>query len=362
MRIVSGIQPSSDVLHIGNYFGAVRQWLDLQEERKHKLFFFIADLHALTEPTSAEEFRRRIIHIAQDYLALGLDPENCNIFLQSAVPEHTQLMWLLTTTTAMGDLERMTQFKDKSQRVTKEEGVNAGLFLYPVLMAADILLYQAKQVPVGDDQFQHLELAREIARRFNHKFKQVPVGDDQFQHLELAREIARRFNHKFAKNGFAFTIPEPHRSLLGGKIMSLTDPTKKMSKSLGPDSYIGIFDDAQTIKKKIARAVTDSGNEISYDPTTKPGLANLLEIFSILDGGPSPQDIAKTYTSKNYSDLKNDLAQKIIDFFANAKLRREELERADPQKTLDILADGAKDARKIAQKTLTEAYRAVGLI
>ncbi len=335
MRIVSGIQPSSDVLHIGNYFGAVRQWLDLQEERKHKLFFFIADLHALTEPTSAEEFRRRIIHIAQDYLALGLDPENCNIFLQSAVPEHTQLMWLLTTTTAMGDLERMTQFKDKSQRVTKEEGVNAGLFLYPVLMAADILLYQAKQ---------------------------VPVGDDQFQHLELAREIARRFNHKFAKNGFAFTIPEPHRSLLGGKIMSLTDPTKKMSKSLGPDSYIGIFDDAQTIKKKIARAVTDSGNEISYDPTTKPGLANLLEIFSILDGGPSPQDIAKTYTSKNYSDLKNDLAQKIIDFFANAKLRREELERADPQKTLDILADGAKDARKIAQKTLTEAYRAVGLI
>ncbi len=334
MRIVSGIQPSSDVLHIGNYFGAVRQWLDLQEEGEHELFFFIADLHALTEPTSADEFRRRIIHIAQDYLALGLDPGKCNIFLQSAVPQHTQLMWLLTTTTAMGDLERMTQFKDKSQRATKEEGVNAGLFLYPVLMAADILLYRADQ---------------------------VPVGDDQFQHLELAREIARRFNHRFAKNGFAFTIPEPHQSLLGGKIMSLTDPAKKMSKSLGPDSYIGIFDNAQTIKKKIARAVTDSGNEISYDPATKPGLANLLEIFSILDAGPSPEDIAKTYAGKNYSVLKNDLAQKIIDFFADARRERERLEHEGPQNTLDMLAEGAEKAREVARETLAEAYKTVGL-
>ncbi len=202
-------------------------------------------------------------------------------------------------------------------------------------MAADILLYQAEK---------------------------VPVGKDQRQHLELARKIARHFNQKFERNNLVLKEPKPYKPEPGGSIMSLDDPTKKMSKSLGPDSYIGIFDDAKTIKKKIARAVTDSGNEISYDPATKPGLANLLEIFSILEEGPSPEDIAKTYAGKNYSVLKNDLAQKIIDFFANAKLRREELERAGPQKTLDILADGAKDARKIAQKTLTEAYRAVGLI
>ena len=330
MRIVSGIQPSSDALHIGNYFGAVRQWLDLQNNED--CFFFIADLHALTEPTNSDEFKRRVLSIAQDYLALGLDKST--LFLQSAVPQHTQLMWLLTTVTAMGDLERMTQFKDKSQRATKETGVNAGLFLYPVLMAAYILLYQAEL---------------------------VPGGDDQFQHLELAREIARRFNHKYGKNGFEFKIPEPLISTLGGRIMALNDPTKKMSKSLGPDSYIGIFEDAAQIEKKVARAVTDSGSEITYEPKTKPGLASLIEIFSMIEKD-SPENIIKTYKNKKYSEFKKNLADKIFNYFKDTREKRMNIVQKGQEYTLDILNKGAEKARKIASETLREASEQIGIL
>ncbi len=322
MRIVSGVQPSNDILHIGNYFGAIKQWLDLQSG-KNECFFFIADLHALTEPSSAEELRKRVLSMAKDYIALGLDNRS-NLFLQSSIPQHTQLMWLLTTSTALGDLERMTQFKDKSQRATKEEGVNAGLFMYPVLMAADILLYQAEQ---------------------------VPVGDDQFQHLELTREIARRFNHKFGKKDFVFKIPEPYVSTLGGRVMSLNDPSKKMAKSLGADSYIGIFEDKETIKKKLAKAVTDPA-----------GLANLIDIYIMVSDltseSASPENIAKTYANR-FSVLKEDLANKIFDYFSEARNRRTKI---TDEEVIEILKLGTTKARNEAKKTMEKINGVVGFV
>ena len=322
MRIVSGVQPSSDILHIGNYFGAVRQWIDLKNTN-NECFFFIADLHALTEQIAPEELEKRVLSIAKDYIALGLNGPNCTLFLQSSVPQHTQLMWLLTTSAAMGDLERMTQFKEKSQRATKEDGVNAGLFMYPLLMAADILLYQAEQ---------------------------VPVGDDQFQHLELTREIARRFNYKFGKGGFEFKIPEPYISIIGGRVMSLTDPSKKMSKSLGSDSYIGIFEDKDAIKKKLARAVTDP-----------EGLKNLIEIYTMVSDPTDEADlietIAKKYENK-FNVLKEDLASKIFDYFADARSKRAQI---TDEEVVEILRSGMNNAQKEAQETMEKVNRVVGL-
>ncbi|HMN19190.1 MAG TPA: tryptophan--tRNA ligase, partial [Candidatus Moranbacteria bacterium] len=241
-RIFSGVQPSGN-LHIGNYLGAIKNWVDLQDE--YESIFCVVDLHAITVPQDPEKLRRKTLEIAKIYLAAGIDPQKSTIFVQSQVPEHSELMWLLNTVAKMSELEKMTQFKDKSQKEGRE-GASLGLFAYPVLMAADILLYDTEIVPVGEDQKQHVELARDLAKRFNHRF------------------------------GETFVVPQAHIRQEGMRIMGLDDPTKKMSKSASSEyNYIALMDDADTIRRKIKKAVTDSGSEISYGEE-KPALRNLL--------------------------------------------------------------------------------------
>ena len=245
MRIISGIQPTGKI-HIGNYLGAIKQWLELQ--KKEDCIFFIADLHSLTCPYEPKDLKESIIEAAICYLAAGIDPEKSIFFTQSDVPEHTRLAWIFNTVCPIGELERMTQFKEKSKQFRKN--INAGLLTYPVLQAADILLYKAGAVPVGKDQVQHIELTRTIARRFNQKFGQ--------------------------------TFSEPRAILSeGSKIMSLTDPKKKMSKSSDPNNCISLFEEPEAIRKKIMSAVTDTGKTVKYSPKTKPGISNLITIYSL---------------------------------------------------------------------------------
>src|SRR5204863_2051013 len=275
-RIFSGAQPTGE-LHIGNYLGALKNWVALQDE--YEAFYCIVNLHAITLPQDPETLRQKTLDLARIYLAAGIDPEKSTVFIQSDVPEHTELTWVLSSIARMGELERMTQFKDKGKGNTERAGV--GLFTYPLLMASDILLYQTDLVPVGQDQKQHLELTRDLAGRFNRDF------------------------------GETFVIPEAFIPPVGAKIMSLQDPTKKMSKSdENPAGSIFLLDDADTIAKKIKRAVTDSGTEIMFD-TERPAITNLLTIYHLLTG-KSPAECEQHFEGKGYGQLKTELAEDIV--------------------------------------------------
>lgn len=327
MRLFSGIQPTN-ILHLGNYLGALAPWITMQKD--HAMIACIVDLHAITVPQKPDELRTNTLNIAALYLACGLDPERVTIFVQSHVHEHAELAWILSTVTKMGELERMTQFKDKSLRQAqgKQDGVNAGLFTYPVLMAADILLYGTEGVPVGEDQKQHVELTRDLALRFNHQF------------------------------GETFVVPKPLIQKDGARVMGLDDPTKKMSKSASSaNSYIALTDDADTVREKIKRAVTDSGKDIVAG-ADKPALTNLLTIYSLL-AHTTITKLEKQYAGKGYAAFKKDLAEVVVDFLAPIQ---ERLKKTDAKKVQTILDRGARDAQKLAAKTMGKVKERVGLL
>lgn len=323
-RIFSGIQPSGN-LHIGNYLGAIKQWVELQHE--YESIFCVVDLHAITVPQDPEKLRKKTIEIAKIYLASGIDPEKSMLFIQSQVHEHAELGWVLNTLARMGELERMTQFKDKSQKgKASESGV--GLFTYPTLMAADILLYDTEVVPVGKDQMQHIELARDLAERFNKRF------------------------------GGAFVIPEGRLSKQGALIMALDNPTKKMSKSAASEyNYIALMDDPDLARKKIMKAVTDSGSEIVYSEE-KPALQNLINIYSLL-GDISPNEVVSKYRGKGYADFKKDLGNVVAEFLLSFQEKYRAISDSDVR---DILASGAKRARTIASAKMREVKEKVGFV
>jgi tryptophanyl-tRNA synthetase len=322
--LVSGMQPTGR-LHIGNYLGALKNFVDLQNSGKYRCQFFLADLHALTEGPAPDTLSKNIVHLTADYLAAGLDPKKVAIYQQSLIPAHSELAWILNTIAPMGELERMTQFKDKSAR--QEENINMGLFDYPVLMTADIILYNAEF---------------------------IPVGDDQLQHLELARTLARKFNARFGK-----TFVEPKGLLTQTpRVMSLKDPAKKMSKS-EPDGCLFLDDSPEEIRQKLARAVTDSGSEIFYDPKEKPGLSNLLEIYGAFTD-KDPHAIAIAFEGKKYSDLKAALADLIANHFAKFREKKKKL-LAHPAAIKKILNAGSKKAARVAEKKMVEVQKKVGL-
>jgi tryptophanyl-tRNA synthetase len=323
-RIFSGIQPSGN-LHIGNYLGAIKQWVELQE--KHDAFFCIVDLHAITVPQDPETLKERTLEVAKLYLAAGIDFAKAMLFVQSHVREHTELCWILNTVARMGDLEKMTQFKDKSSKENAER-VSVGLFDYPVLMAADILLYDTAVVPVGDDQVQHVELARTLARRFNTRF------------------------------GETFVEPEARIQKEGARIMGLDDPTKKMSKSATSEfNYIALLDDPEMARKKIIKAVTDSGTEVLYSDA-KPALVNLINIFSLL-GNISVGEVVRRYAGKGYAEFKRDLADTVAEFLVNFQHRFHAL---SDEETFRILHDGAERARAIASEKMKAVREKVGFL
>jgi tryptophanyl-tRNA synthetase len=323
MRVFSGIRPTGE-LHIGNYLGAIKQWVKLQEE--NECFFCIVDYHAITTPFKPEEMERNIFDTLIAYLAAGLDPKRCTIFVQSHVKEHTELAWILGTITPLGDLRRMTQFKEKTKK--HPEYVNAGLLNYPLLMAADILLYKTDLVPVGKDQVQHVELTREIARRFNKMFGKV--------------------------------FKEPKVLLSEGeKIMSLQNPKKKMSKTDDPKGCILLFDEPEEIEKKIMRAVTDLGREIKYDLVKKPGISNLLKIYSIFSE-KSIEELEEKYRGKGYEEFKRDLAKLLIKKLEVFRKKKKELEKRKVY-LKEILKRGTERAEKIAKLTMKEVREKMGL-
>jgi tryptophanyl-tRNA synthetase len=324
MRVFSGIRPTG-TLHIGNFLGAIRQWLSLQE--KGECLFCIVDLHAITTPFKPKRLKKNIIELAVCYLAAGLNPEKSILFVQSHVKEHAELAWLLGTITPLGELKRMTQFKEKSKK--HPQYVNAGLLNYPLLMAADILLYQTDIVPVGKDQQQHVELTREIARRFNRKF------------------------------GKTFKIPRVLLPKTGSKIMSLDNPKKKMSKTDNPKGCIELFASPAEIKKKIMKAVTDPGREIRYNLEKKPGISNLLTIFSLFSEEPI-REIEKRFKGKGYKEFKEKLSKLLIEKLEPFRRKRKEL-LARGVYVREILEKGAKRARKIAQSTIREVKEKMGL-
>lgn len=325
MRVFSGIRPTAK-LHIGNYLGAIKQWLELQE--RGECIFCIVDLHAITTPYNPVGLQKDIFELAVEYLASGLNPEKSIIFVQSAVKEHTELAWLLGTITPLGELKRMTQFKEKVKK--HQEYVNAGLLNYPLLMAADILLYQTDLVPVGKDQQQHVELAREIARRFNRKFGKV------------------------------FKIPKVLLPKIGAKIMALDNPKRKMSKTDNPKGCIELFAKPVEIKRKIMAAVTDPGKEIKYDLTKKPGISNLLTIYSLFSG-KSIEELERDFKDKGYEAFKKSLAELLIKSLESFRRKRKELLKREVY-IKEILEKGAKKARTIAQSTIIEARKKMGLI
>jgi tryptophanyl-tRNA synthetase len=328
-RVLSGIQPTADSFHLGNYLGAVRQWVPLQDS--HDAFYCIVDLHAITtQPHDPDVLRRRIQVAAAQLLAAGLEPDRCALFAQSHVPAHTELAWVLNCITGFGEASRMTQFKDRVARYGSDR-IGVGVFTYPILQAADILLYQATQVPVGEDQRQHLELTRDLAHRFNTSFGQT------------------------------FVVPEPFIVKETAKILDLQDPTAKMSKS--SDSQAGvvdILDASDVIAKKIKRAVTDTETDVRYDPANKPGVSNLLTIASTLSGR-SIEQLEADYQGKGYGALKTDLADIVIEFAT--PLRERTLGWLDdPEKLASVMAEGAAQARAVANKTLAAVYGAVGFL
>ncbi len=325
MRIFSAVRPTGEV-HIGNYLGAIKQWIELQES--NECIFCIVDLHAITTPYQPGQLQRNILDLAVAYLAAGLDPEKCIFFVQSQVKEHTQLAWLLGTITPLGELKRMTQFKEKVKR--HPEYVNAGLLNYPLLMAADILLYQTDLVPVGKDQKQHVELTRQIARYFNKKFGQT------------------------------FKEPKVLLPKMGEKIMSLANPKKKMSKTDDPAGCILLFDEPEEIKKKVISAVTDSGKIIKYDPIKKPGISNLLTIYSLFSG-KSIKELEKKFKEGSYEKFKKSLAELLIDSLEPFRKKRKELLQREVY-LKEILERGRKRAQIIAQSTMAEVSKKMGLI
>ena len=321
-RIFSGIKPTG-LIHLGNYFGAIVNWLDLQKE--YDCLFSIVDLHALTVFQKPEELRRNILDLAKLYVASGLDPKKNIIFRQSDVVEHAELGWILDCVTPVAELKRMTQFKDKAEQ--HSDNVNAGLFTYPVLMAGDILLYDATTVPVGEDQLQHVELARVIAKKFNNLYGEV------------------------------FVLPEAKINKISARLRGLDDPMKKMSKTAPSEyNYIALTDAPDLIRKKIKKAVTDSGSEIVFQED-KPALSNLIAIYS-LTTGLTPKDIEKKFTGKGYGDFKKDLAERVVEFVAPIQQRIAKLSDADIEK---LLADGAARARVIAAKKMTQVKKVIGL-
>lgn len=322
-RIFSGIQPSG-TLTLGNYLGAMTHFVDLQED--HESFFCIVDQHAITMPQERLALRKNILSLAALYVAVGLDPKKATLFIQSEVPAHAQLGWMMQCVSYIGELERMTQFKDKSDG---KEGVSSALLTYPPLMAADILLYSTDIVPVGEDQKQHLELTRNLAERFNHKYNDI------------------------------FTIPEVRIPKQGARIMSLTDPHKKMSKSNpNPKSYISMLDEPAVITKKIKSAVTDSDPEIRYDETEKPGISNLLTIYSLCSE-KTIDELTKDYQGIGYGQFKQDTADAVVARLKPIQDRYYEL--IDSEELQSILDEGAEHARKTAQKMLKKAEKAMGL-
>ena len=322
-RVFSGVQPSGS-LHIGNYLGAVRQWVEDQD--KHESLFCIVDLHSLTSPHAPEKLRQRTFDTAFGLLAAGLDPDRCTLFVQSHVPAHTELAWLLECTATFGELSRMTQFKDKGGG---QQSVSAGLFTYPVLMAADILLYATDLVPVGDDQRQHIELTRDVAIRFNNRF------------------------------GETFTVPEAQVPPAGARIMDFQHPERKMSKSVdSPLGTIGVLDEPDEILRKVRRAVTDSDGVLTYDPDTKPGLSNLLETFGALTRR-SPKEVAAEYD--RYGPLKDDLATQLSEELAPLRAKYAEMAARGDYVT-EVLAAGAVKASTLAAPMLRRAREAVGLL
>jgi len=326
--VLSGCQPSGQ-LSIGNYIGALRQWVNMQDT--HDCRFMLVDLHAITVRQEPEKLREATLDGLALYMACGLDPEKSVIFVQSHVPEHAQLAWVLNCYTQMGELNRMTQFKDKSDR--HANNINAGLFTYPALMAADILLYQANEVPVGNDQKQHLELARDVATRFNNIY------------------------------GDVFTIPDPFIPEVGARIMSLQDPTKKMSKSDdNPNNFIGLLEDPKKITKKLKRAVTDSDEQarIYFDTEEKPGVSNLLSILSAATGR-AIADLVPEYEDKMYGHLKGDTADAVVAMLEPIQQRYNEL-RHDRAYLDQVMAKGAEAASAHAAETLRKVYDVIGFV
>ncbi len=322
--IFSGIKPSGD-LTIGNYIGAISQWVEMQNE--YNCIFSVVDYHAITVKQNPEDLRRRILDITKIYLASGINPKKSVIFQQSSVPAHTELAWILNCCGAyMADLKKMTQFKDKAG--DKQDSVSVGLFDYPVLMAADIILYDTQIVPVGDDQKQHVELARDIARRFNNQY------------------------------GPVFVIPEAMVKKEGARIMSLSDPSKKMAKSdENLSGFIALLDSPEVARKKIMRAVTDSGSEIIYDEKNKPALANLLTIYSSLSG-ESIKNLEKKFIGKGYGDFKKELAEVVAIFLTDFEKKLNKISDADAKK---ILEKGRKQATKIADEKMEKVRKVIGV-
>lgn len=352
-RLFSGIQPSGN-LHLGNYLGAIKQWVELQND--YEAFFCVVDLHAITVPQDPAELRQKILEIAKIYLAAGINPEKSTIFIQSHIAGHTELGWILNTIATMGELGRMTQFKSKalidvdnladqvfghsiagvSEVVTsfinefkeKFNSVRVGLFDYPVLMAADILLYDTAVVPVGEDQKQHVELTRDLAQRFNNRF------------------------------GETFVLPEPLITKEGARIMGLDDPTRKMSKSAASEyNYIALTDDADMVRRKIKKAVTDSGSEIVYNDE-KPALKNLIHIYTLLSG-KSTSEIEAMYQGKGYGDFKTDLAEVVVNFLMPFQ---ERLKAISDEEALRILRAGAEKARVLSEQKIKGVYEKVGFV
>ncbi len=325
-RIFSGVQPSGN-LTIGNYLGAIKNWIPMQEE--FECLYCVVDLHTLTVRQKPAELRQRSLNLLALYMACGLDPQKCILFLQSHVSAHSELAWILNCYTYMGELNRMTQFKDKSAK--HADNINAGLFAYPVLMAADILLYQTDLVPIGQDQKQHLEITRDIAERFNNVY------------------------------GDTFTIPEPYIPKIGAKIMSLQEPEKKMSKSdENENAYVFILDQEDTILRKFKRAVTDSEREIRYDEVNKPGVSNLISIYSAVTG-KTFSDIEKEFDGSSYGDLKETVGQSVAEMLRPVQQKYNDL-TANKDYLNSILKENSEKAAYMARKTLSKVQRKIGLL
>lgn len=326
-RVLSGMQPTSDSLHLGNYLGALQQWVALQED--HDAFYCVVDMHAITAGHDPKLLRHRTRVTAAQYLAGGVDIERSTLFVQSHVAEHAELAWVLGCITGFGEASRMTQFKDKSAR-EGTEGTSVGLFTYPILQAADILLYQANRVPVGEDQRQHIELTRNLAGRFNSRF------------------------------GTTFVLPEPYILAGTAKIYDLQDPTAKMSKSVGGSGVLDLLDDPKVIEKRIKSAVTDSGSEVRADPENKPGVTNLMAILSALTGRGFEQ-IEHDFAGRRYGDLKKEVAAAVLEEIVPFQ-KRVQAYLDDPAELDRSLAKGAAKAREVASGTLARAYENVGFL
>jgi tryptophanyl-tRNA synthetase len=326
-RVLSGIQPTHDSFHLGNYLGALKQWVEMQEN--HDAFYCVVDLHALTVETDPKLLKKRTLLSAAQLIAIGLDPTKCTLFIQSHVPAHNQLAWIFECITGFGEASRMTQFKDKSQK-SGADRINVGLFTYPILQAADILLYQPDFVPVGEDQRQHVELTRDIAQRFNSKYKEI------------------------------FNIPKPEIIKSLAKINDLQDPTAKMSKSASSMAgVIELLDSPEVTLKKFKSSVTDDGKEVKFDEKVKPGISNLLTIHSALSG-KSVSDLENEFSGKGYGDFKTAVAEVVIAKLEPIGKRTKEL-MDDPEELSRVLSNGAQKANEVASATLKAAYSAIGL-